>query len=191
MKNHVVEGAAIVVTAGHCGTKCSAHYPLSSAAEETKVFHLRLSQDAPENAGRGSVDLARSVEQTVSLRKAECDEFYTAITPPVVGPEEAAVMRQALAGLLWSKQHYQYDLITWLAEHGVTNGGSSVRNQHWKHMVNDDVISMPDKWEYPWYAAWDLAFHTVAMSLVDSDFAKEPLCLILRDLYMHPNGHLP
>ncbi len=101
-------------------------------------------------------------------------------------------MRQALAGLLWSKQHYQYDLITWLKEHGVTDGGpSAVRNQHWKHMVNDDVISMPDKWEYPWYAAWDLAFHTVALAIVDSDFAQQQLELMLRDLYMHPSGQLP
>src|SRR5260370_9090602 len=177
MKNHVVEGAAIVVTAGHCGTKCSAHYPLSSAAEETKVFHLRLSQDAPENAGRGSVDVARRGEQTDSLRKAECDEFYPAITPPVVGPEEAAVMRQALAGLLWSKQHYQYDLITWLAEHGVTNGGSSVRNQHWKHMVNDDGISMPDKWEDPWYAPRDRPVHHLPELRAYTAFAKDQLGL--------------
>jgi len=191
INNHVVLGAANVVNPGHFGTKCSAHYQLSFAPGETKAVHLRLSERAPENAGSGSVDLARSVEQTVSLRKAECDEFYTAITPPVVGQEEAAVMRQALAGMLWSKQHYQYDLTTWLKEHGVTDGGSSVRNQHWKHMLNDDVISMPDKWEYPWYAAWDLAYHTIALGLVDSDFAKQQLDLMLRGVYMHPSGQLP
>ena len=102
------------------------------------------------------------------------------------------MLRQALAGMLWSKQYYYFDLDRWLDEHGTHRPEAhGRRNRHWLHMVNDDIISMPDKWEYPWYAAWDLAFHTVALSMVDSDFAKEQLELMLSERYLHPNGQMP
>ena len=97
-------------------------------------------------------------------------------------------MRQALSGMLWSKQYYFFDLDRWLAEHHQPGG---TRNRHWAHMLNDDIISMPDKWEYPWYAAWDLAFHTVALSMVDSDFARDQIELMLSERYLHPNGQMP
>ena len=103
-------------------------------------------------------------------------------------------MRQALAGMLWSKQTYQYDVRRWLGDHGIdplSGDAPESRNVHWQHMLNADVISMPDKWEYPWFAAWDLAFHVIALSVVDEDFAKDQLELMLRSEYLHPNGQLP
>jgi hypothetical protein len=128
-------------------------------------------------------------------RIAETDEFYASITPPATPAPEADVMRQALAGMLWSKQYYFFDLDRWLEEHHAHPlrdvGDPNLRNRSWFHMINDDVISMPDKWEYPWYASWDLAFHTVALSMVDVDFAKSQLQLMLREVYLHPNGQLP
>jgi len=131
----------------------------------------------------------------VADRRQDADAFYGRITPPAVGEDAANVMRQALAGMLWTKQYYYFDLDTWLDEHGAhpLTGGHrrDIRNQEWAHMVNDDIISMPDKWEYPWYAAWDLAFHTIALSMVDPDFAKRQLTLMLNDLYLHPNGQIP
>ena len=104
-------------------------------------------------------------------------------------------MRQAFAGLFWTKQYYFFDVNRWLREHGVnpfdSPSGAAVRNRHWFHMFNDDVISMPDKWEFPWYAAWDLAFHAVALTIVDPDFAKHQLGLMLKARFQHPNGQLP
>src|SRR4029079_1730947 len=126
-------------------------------------------------------------------RRAEADAFYAAITPPGVTQDAAQVMRQALAGMLWSKQYYSFDVESWLTDHGAhpfhdDDDDRNVRNREWVHMVNDDIISMPDKWEYPWFAAWDLAFHTLALSLVDPGFSRDQLALMLRDLYLHPNG---
>ena len=135
------------------------------------------------------------IDELFALRIAEADEFYASITPSATTVADAAVMRQALAGMLWSKQHYFFDLDRWLEEHHVhplrESEGPDVRNRSWFHMVNDDVISMPDTWEYPWYASWDLAFHTVSLSMVDVDFAKSQLELMLRELYLHPSGQLP
>ena len=126
---------------------------------------------------------------------AEADEFYASITPAATPADQVPVMRQALAGMLWGKQYYFFDLDRWLEEHhahpAARRGRARLRNRSWFHMINDDVISMPDTWEYPWYASWDLAFHTVALSMVDIDFAKDQLQLMLRELYLHPNGQLP
>ena len=122
------------------------------------------------------------------------DEFYQEITPANLNDDQRDIMRQALAGMLWSKQYYFFDLDTWLEEHGanpILGGRRKVRNRDWYHMVNDHVISMPDKWEYPWYAAWDLAFHTLAYTLVDPDFAQDQLDIMLRDVYLHPSGQIP
>src|SRR5262249_6664717 len=126
--------------------------------------------------------------------KSEADEFYRSVTPSSVSEDAAAVMRQALSGMLWSKQYYFFDADKWLEEHGVdvfAGSGPQGRNRGWGHMVNSHVISMPDKWEYPWYAAWDLAFHTIALAEVDLDFAKEQLNLMLREIYLHPSGQIP
>ena len=136
--------------------------------------------------------------EVLAGRVREADEFYESITPSAVkaDPDRSSIMRQALAGMLWGKQHFYYDLNTWLEEHNV--GPSSplwmrqrVRNAEWFHMLNDDIISMPDKWEYPWYAAWDLAFHMLPMASVDLDFTKQQLDIMLRNDYLHPNGQMP
>jgi hypothetical protein len=127
-------------------------------------------------------------------RLREADEFYASVTPHSIGADEANVMRQALAGMLWSKQFFFFDGDNWLDEHNsnpLHTGYRNARNSEWYHMLNEDVISMPDKWEYPWYAAWDLAFHTLPISIVDPDFAKDQLELMLRSSYLHPNGQVP
>ncbi len=124
----------------------------------------------------------------------EADEFYRSVTPPSVSPDAANVMRQALAGMLWSKQYYYFDGDRWLLEHNsnpLHAGYHAARNSEWFHMINEDIISMPDKWEYPWYAAWDLAFHTLPLSIVDPDFAKQQMHLMFHGLYLHPNGQIP
>ena len=127
-------------------------------------------------------------------RLREADEFYKSVTPPSVSEDAANVMRQALAGMLWSKQFFFFDGDNWLDEHHsnpLHRGYRNARNSEWFHMLNRDIISMPDKWEYPWYAAWDLAFHTLPLSIVDPDFAKEQMELMLRGAYLHPNGQIP
>jgi len=170
------------------GTKAAAHYRLDVPAGQSKVVRLRLSAKPAANA-------FATFDQIFSSRLADAEEFYDRITPKNLSEDERRVHRQALAGMLWSKQYYFFDLDRWLHEHDahplVGSGKGHARNPEWFHMLNSDVISMPDKWEYPWYAAWDLAFHTIALSLVDFDFAKEQLLLMLRSLYAHPNGQIP
>jgi len=158
--------------------------------EKTVTIRLRLSDLAPNAIG----DPFKAFATTMQTRQAEADEFYKSITPPRVSADEALVMRQALAGMLWSKQFFYFDVDKWLEEHGqdpLMPGGRFIRNREWFHMVNRQVISMPDKWEYPWYAAWDLAFHTIAISTVDPDFAKEQLDLMLQEFFIHPTGQIP
>jgi hypothetical protein len=172
------------------GTKSAADCAVTVAPGRTAVLRLRLSNRAPI----GAVDRFADFDATFDARRREADEFYAAITPASASADAGAVMRQALAGMLWTKQRYFFDLQMWLAEHGI--GASSVcdgqvRNDGWGHIVNADVISMPDKWEYPWYAAWDLAFQAVALSTVDLDFAKGQLELMLREGYLHPTGQMP
>ena len=140
--------------------------------------------------------ISQEVDALIEQRRREADEFYESVIPGSLSADEKLVMRQALAGMLWSKQYYEYDLHRWLAEHGVDpfnplTRSNAPRNIGWQHMANADVISMPDKWEYPWYAAWDLAFHVLSLTLVDSDFAKGQLELLLRARYQHPNGQVP
>jgi hypothetical protein len=186
---YVVCGNAAAVNPAKSGTKAAARYVLQVPAGGASVVRLRLSAAAPaEPFGRG-------FESALAARRGEADEFYDRITPRSLTDDERRVHRQALAGMLWSKQYYLFDVDTWLKEHGahplVGPGKRNVRNAEWFHMFNGDVISMPDKWEYPWYAAWDLAFHTLALAQVDFDFAKEQLLLMLRSLYCHPNGQIP
>ena len=162
---------------------------LDVPAGGSSVVRLRLAAVAPAQPFGDAFDA------TVAARLADADEFYERIAPPTLTKDERRVHRQALAGMLWSKQYYLFDVDTWLKEHDahplLGPARSGVRNSDWFHMFNGDVISMPDKWEYPWYAAWDLAFHTISLALVDFDFAKEQLLLMLRSLYGHPNGQIP
>lgn len=184
----LIGGQKEAVNPAKTGTKAAAHYLLDVEGGGSRTVYLRLS------ANRLAKPFA-SIDQTFKDRLADADEFYQRITPPSLNEDERRVHRQALAGMLWGKQFYYFDLEQWLMEHKshpmLESARKDVRNTEWFHMLNADVISMPDKWEYPWYAAWDLAFHTVALSLVDFDFAKEQLLLMLRSLYFHPNGQIP
>ena len=190
INNYVVNGKLDAVNPEHKGTKAAAHYLLSVGAGETVTVRLRLSDMDPARIG----DPFKNFAQIIETRQREADEFYQGITPAHVSKDEALVMRQALAGMLWSKQYFGYDVDRWLREHGVDPfswHGDEMRNHEWFHMVSERIISMPDKWEYPWYAAWDLAFHTIALSTVDVDFAKEQLDLLLQEFFLHPNGQIP
>jgi hypothetical protein len=197
--NCVVNGHATAVNPEHVGTKAAAHYRLVIPAGGTEVLQLRLNDLSPAavqgNGKRASIAWGASFASAVESRREEADEFYHSLTPPNLSADEANVMRQALAGMLWSKQFYHYDVDKWLEERGSdpfkSTRKAAPRNDHWHHMYNGDVISMPDKWEYPWYAAWDLAFHVLALTLVDPDFGKQQLKLMLRERYMHPNGQIP
>ncbi|HWI56894.1 MAG TPA: glucosidase, partial [Bacillota bacterium] len=193
---YLVHGRQGAVNPAQTGTKSAAHYLVSVPPGETKVIRLRLTPASPNAQGKagGASLLGSHFDKILATRLQEADEFYASLTPPSVDKEAARVMRQALAGMLWTKQYYGFDLDKWLDEHGanpLTLQSRQMRNKEWFHMINDDIISMPDKWEYPWYAAWDLAFHTMALSMVDVDFAKEQLALMLKDVYQHPSGQVP
>jgi len=188
--NYVVHGKSDAVNPQHVGTKAAAHYRIHVGAGETSTIRLRLSDLAPAAMD----DPFNQFDEIMQDRQHEADQFYQAITPTRVNQDEARVMRQALAGMLWSKQYFGFDVDKWLVEHGenpLRPSEKRVRNTEWSHMVNEHVISMPDKWEYPWYAAWDLAFHTIALSTVDLDFAKEQLDLMLQEFFLHPTGQIP
>jgi len=186
--SYVVAGNREAVNPERVGTKAAAHYALDVPAGGSRAIRVRLS--AAPSAGAFT-----DFDAVVASRLADADEFYQRITPAALDEDQRRVHRQALAGMMWGKQFYNFDLDQWLSEHhshplrGAIRGG--VRNTDWFHMLNADIISMPDKWEYPWYAAWDLAFHTIALALVDFDFAKEQLLLMLRSMYFHPNGQIP
>ena len=186
---YVVAGEQGAVNPAKTGTKAAARYIVDVPAGGCETIRLRLA------AGAAGKPFGAAFEDAFRQRIVEADEFYDRITPRTLGEDERRVHRQALAGMLWTKQFYYFDLDRWLKEHDAhpLTGGKAraVRNAEWFHMLNGDVISMPDKWEYPWYAAWDLAFHTLSLSLVDFDFAKEQLLLMLRSLYSHPNGQMP
>jgi hypothetical protein len=184
----VIAGRKDAVNPARSGTKAAAHYRVDVPAGGVSVVRLRLSHLSTK-------DPFASFDTIVARRQHEADDFYARITPPSLSEDERRVHRQALAGMLWSKQYYYFDLDTWLEEHNahplLGARGRGTRNAEWFHMLNSDILSMPDKWEYPWYAAWDLAFHTLAFSLVDIDFAKSQLLLLLKTLYSHPSGQIP
>jgi hypothetical protein len=187
---YLVQGRKDAVNPERAGTKAAVHYALVVGAGKSQTLRLRLRDVAPTKASSPFEDF----DTLMAARRREADEFYASVIPTSLGKDAANVMRQALAGMMWSKQFYNYDLDTWLAEHGADPfkpRRAASRNDHWQHMANADVISMPDKWEYPWYAAWDLAFHVLALTLVDEDFGKEQLDLMLQDRYLHPNGQIP
>jgi hypothetical protein len=187
----VVQGKKETVNPEQQGTKVAAHYQFMVGAGQTEVVRLRLTKCPPEAKIK---PFAASFETCFADRLSEADTFYQSVTPPALSADEALVMRQALAGMLWSKQFYLFDGDNWLDEHNsnpLHNGYHNARNSEWFHMMNQNIISMPDKWEYPWYAAWDLAFHTLPLSIVDPDFAKQQMSLMLCGSYLHPSGQMP
>ncbi|HUK17710.1 MAG TPA: hypothetical protein VLW65_14900 [Bryobacteraceae bacterium] len=189
--SYVVGGEQDAVNPERTGTKVSAHHQLTVDAGKTTTIWLRLSDQAPAAMGE---PFGNQFGEIVQSRRQEADEFYRAITPERVSEDAARVMRQALAGMLWTKQFFDLDVDKWLEEHGadpMQPGARQIRNSQWFHMINRHIISMPDKWEYPWYAAWDLAFHAIALSAVDVDFAKEQLDLMLQESFLHPSGQIP
>ena len=193
--NYVVKGQKDTVNPAARGTKMAAHYVVDVPALSEVRIELRLTKLA---GGNGTAQRAASGAQFAALfeqRKMEADAFYEPLLPRAASADERNVFRQALAGMLWTKQYYYFNVQEWLNEHGhaplLGHYRPGTRNARWFHMENDHVISMPDKWEYPWYAAWDLAFHTVALETVDHEFAKGQLALMLDEAYLHPSGQLP
>ena len=185
----VVQGHQNAVNPAKQGTKVAAHYHATVGAGQTTVIRLRLSKTDQKGKPFG-----KQFDEVFADRLREADEFYKSVTPPSVSADAANVMRQALAGMLWSKQFFFFDGDNWLDEHNsnpLHSGYRNSRNSEWFHMLNKDIISMPDKWEYPWYAAWDLAFHALPLAIVDPDFAKEQLKLMLKGVYLHPSGQIP
>jgi len=189
VNNAVVHGLTDMVNPARSGTKAVAHYPIDVPAGGTATVRLRLA--AGDLTPATAFD---SFEKTLAERIAEANAFYGAIQPAALTEDEKRIQRQAFAGLLWSKQFFYYDVATWLRG----DAGSSPpperlhgRNSEWRHLSAADIISMPDKWEYPWFASWDLAFHCVPLALVDTEFAKQQLMLMCREWYQHPNGQLP
>jgi hypothetical protein len=190
INDFIVHGKTDAVNPAKVGSKAAAHYKLALAPGELKTVKLRLSDN---------ISLARhfgkEFDKLFNERIREADEFYEKLSPVGISEDARNVQRQAFAGMLWSKQFYHYDLNRWLRgdlqQPEPPTERFNGRNSDWSHLYNADVISMPDKWEYPWYAAWDLAFHCIPLALVDADFAKEQLVLMLREWYMHPNGQIP
>jgi hypothetical protein len=188
---YLVHGRVDAVNPAMTGTKTAAHYETTVPPGRTEVIRLRLFKST---GGRGRASFGKAFDEAFRQRRAEADAYYASITPSSVGEDHARIIRQAFAGMLWTKQYYAFDADRWLEEHHahpLLGQTRQVRNREWYHMVNDHVISMPDKWEYPWYAAWDLAFHCIALSGVDQEFARAQLELMLREIYMHPSGQIP
>ncbi|MGE5301356.1 MAG: MGH1-like glycoside hydrolase domain-containing protein [Acidobacteriota bacterium] len=191
INNYVLHGQKGTVNPQMKGTKVSAHYQVEVGTGKTKEIRVRLSDISPEEMVK---PFDKNFDDVFAARLREADEFYATVIPSSLSAGEANVMRQAIAGMLWSKQYYYYDVDKWLTEHGADPFNPSrhaPRNDHWHHMYNADVLSMPDKWEYPWYAAWDMAFHVLALTLVDGDFGKQQLDLMVRQKYLHPSGQIP
>ena len=200
INNHVVRGAEAAVNPARTGTKAAAQHVLTVPAGGSASIRIRLvarpGADAAAVPATAAAMLGSGFDEIFATRRTEADAFYAKVIPPSLRDDGSLVMRQALAGLLWGKQYYEYDVHRWLVEHGQSPWNpdapaSSVRNVAWFHMVAQDIISMPDKWEYPWFAAWDLAFHCAPLSLVDVDFAKQQVELLLKTRYHHPNGQIP
>jgi hypothetical protein len=192
INEHVVAGVPGAVNPAATGTKVAAHHVLDIPAGGSAAIRVRLTA---ERGAAPDAPLGAGFDRMLAARRTEADAFYATVIPPTLDADAAMVMRRALAGLLWSKQYYEYDVHRWLREHGVNPWDPGalawLRNVGWFHMVVADVISMPDTWEYPWFAAWDLAFHCAPLALVDVDFAKEQVELLLRTRCMHPNGQIP
>lgn len=190
INDFVVNGKNGAVNPNQNGTKAAAHYVFNINANASKTIYLRLTKDKSQIE-----DLKSQIEQVFQERVLEADEFYADIIPEKLSDDAKNVMRQSFAGMMWSKQFYHFIVKEWLdgdpAQPKPPETRKKGRNSSWQHLYNDDVISMPDKWEYPWYAAWDLAFHCIPLALIDAEFAKSQLILMLREWYMHPNGQIP
>jgi hypothetical protein len=194
--SYLVHGRRESVNPERKGTKAAAHYTVTVPGGGSQVLRLRLCEEVTSRTLRESqaTSCGADFDQVIADRRREADEFYANVIPQTLDEDGRNVMRQALAGMLWSKQFYNYDVDRWLTERGsdpVHPLRRAPRNDSWHHMENSDIISMPDKWEYPWYAAWDLAFHVLALTLVDVEFGKQQLDLMLRERYLHPNGQIP
>jgi hypothetical protein len=191
INEYIVHGCVDAVNPAQRGTKAAAHYSLTVKGGASATVRLRLGASAQT----GTAPFGSGFDMMMKARQQEADEFYASVIPDSMSAEQGAIMRQALAGMLWSKQFYYYDIKKWLTEHGCDpfqpGKRAPPRNEHWHHMYNADILSMPDKWEYPWYATWDLGFHVVALTLVDEDFGKQQLELMLQSEYQHPNGQIP
>jgi hypothetical protein len=191
INDYIVHGKEDAINPAETGTKVAAHYHLILAPGETRTVKMRLSETHPEDF----LPFDDSFEKMFTQAQHEADEFYGTIIPDSLSDDAKRVVRQAFAGMLWSKQFYYYDVKTWLAGDPAQPPPPPQRlhgrNHDWTHLYNSDVISMPDKWEYPWYASWDLAFHCTTLSLIDPTYAKDLLILFLREWYMHPNGQIP
>jgi hypothetical protein len=190
INDHIVAGAATVNPERH-GTKMACWYRMSVAAGASVELRLRLAREDLQ----GFSDLGAAFERTIACRRREADEYYATLQPAGATDDEALVMRQAFAGMIWSQQFYHYDVVRWLdgdpTQPTPPPRRKRGRNAEWGHLNNHDVIAMPDKWEYPWYASWDLAFHCVVLAYTDMAAAKHQLLLMCREWYMHPNGQLP
>ncbi len=190
INEYIVNGDKNSVNPNRLGTKASPLYRLKIGSGETKIIRLRLT-----DSDKLDVPFGFQFDSTLDTRKKEADEFYEAISPYPMNDDMRNVQRQAFAGMLWSKQFFNYVVEDWLKGDPCfppppperTFG----RNHDWIHLYNDDILSMPDKWEYPWFAAWDLAFHTIPLAMIDPEFAKRQLLLLTREWYMHPNGQIP
>ncbi|MFI5385092.1 MAG: glucosidase [Fimbriimonadales bacterium] len=213
INDFVVNGAKNAINPKQRGTKAAARYVLTVKAGESASVRLRLTDKefnreppppAPSSSGARGIaarggglhdPIGNAFDDHVELRRREADDFFKTVIPEDLSDDAKNVMRQAIAGLLWSKQHYHYAVEKWLdgdkAEPAPPESRKTGRNSQWTHVYASDVISMPDKWEYPWFASWDLAFHCVSLAIVDPDFAKQQLILLLREWYMHPNGQIP
>jgi Mannosylglycerate hydrolase MGH1-like glycoside hydrolase domain len=215
--SYVIEGDKTAINSQQVGTKMAALYREVLGPGESVVLKLRLTDmeplgamdsnspmvgsiNAPGHAERaegvpGTNDFGAGFDEMFACRQKQADEFYASRIPKELSADCKLVMRQSFAGMMWNKQFYHYDVRTWLdgdpGQPPPPKARLTGRNHEWTHLYNDDIVSMPDKWEYPWYAAWDLAFHMIPIALVDPDFAKEQLILLLREWYMHPNGQLP
>jgi hypothetical protein len=191
--SYVVDGNKEAVNPELTGTKAALHYAMEVPARGEATIRLRLRKQGQKSISKSA--LKSDFEQVFDERRVEADEFYASVIPQTCDPDTRAIMRQAFAGLLWTKQFYHYIVRDWLkgdpAYPAPPEARKDGRNHAWGHLYNSDVVSMPDKWEYPWYAAWDLAFHCVALAEVDAEFAKDRLVLMLREWYMHPNGQIP
>ncbi|MBP0021183.1 MAG: glucosidase [Cyanobacteria bacterium SBLK] len=190
INNYVVNGQSDAVNPNKTGTKVSPHYILEVGAGETKVVNLRLKDNASVSEPFGT-----EFEQIFATRKQEADIFYNEISPANLDGDRRNIQRQAFAGMMWTKQFYHYHVRDWVNGDRDTptppEQRKKGRNREWTHLENEDIISMPDKWEYPWFAAWDLAFHCLPIALIDPEFAKNQLDIMTREWYMHPNGQIP
>jgi len=208
INDYIVQGRKEAVNPNHIGTKAAAHYLLTIGAGETRIIRLRLSDISPPSQGElegfdrppsqgglGGSPFDTEFDATFATRQREADEFYQRITPFPLSADMRNVQRQAFAGMLWSKQYYHYVVEDWLkgdpAAPPPPADRKKARNHEWFHLYSDDILSMPDKWEYPWFAAWDLAFHAIPLATIDPDFAKYQLDVMTREWYMHPNGQIP